>query len=243
MAFTSSDTATSSAPPSPYTLVTYFRSSCSARLRIALYLKNLSYNPVYINLLKGEQHDPANLAYNPSHSVPTLIPNLSSDPSSNKFRITQSLAALEYLNELHPAVPLLPQDVQGRATVRALANIIACDVQPVTNLRILARIGALTPGSNDEKAAVRAQWAKELITEGLAAYEAIAKDVAGSYSVGDTVSMADVCLVPAVWGAERFNVDMHAFPTVVRVCERLAGLDAVRRAHWKSQGDTPEELR
>jgi maleylacetoacetate isomerase len=198
MALTYSDTTKPSSSQSPYTLITYFRSSCSARLRIALHLKNLSYNPVYINILKGEQHSAANLAYNPSHSVPTLIQDLSSNLTSKDFRITQSLAALEYLDELHPAVPLLPQDSQARATVRALANIIACDLQPVTNLRILVRIGALTPGSIEEKSAARVQWAKELMTDGLAAYEAIAKDVAGLYSVGDNVSMADVCLVPAV---------------------------------------------
>lgn len=113
----------------------------------------------------------------------------------------------------------------------------------MTNLRVLSRIGALTAGSSDQKATERAQWAKELMTDGLAAYEAIAKNVAGLYLVGDKVSMADVCLVPAVWSAERFAVDMDAFPTVVSVCERLAALDAVMRAHWKSQGGTPEELR
>jgi maleylacetoacetate isomerase len=225
---------------SPYTLITYFRSSCSARVRIALHLKSLPYTPVYINLLKGEQHSASNLAFNPSHSVPTLIP---SSPSTEGFHITQSLAALEYLDELHPSPALLPEDPKKRAAVRALASIIACDTQPVTNLRILERIGNLTSGSAEEKAAARARWAKELMTDGLAAYESVAKGVAGKYSVGDEVSMADLCLVPAVWGAERFGVDLSLFPTVVRICRNMAGLEAVERAHWKSQGDTPESLR
>ncbi|PYH41014.1 maleylacetoacetate isomerase MaiA [Aspergillus saccharolyticus JOP 1030-1] len=229
-------------------LYTYFRSSCSARLRIALNLKSLKYTPVYINLLKNEQHSPENLARNPSGTVPTLLllnspdsasPEEEGGRSAGTVKITQSLPALEYLDEAFPdTLPLLPANPETKALVRSLAAIIACDVQPVTNLRILKRVEAV--GGD------RAAWSRELIEEGLAAYEAViaVPGVSGLYSVGDEVTVADVCLVPAVWGAERVGVDVKGrFPVVAGVVGRLEGLEGVRRAHWGRQGDTPVELR
>ncbi|OJJ95720.1 hypothetical protein ASPACDRAFT_64201 [Aspergillus aculeatus ATCC 16872] len=220
------------------TLYTYFRSSCSARLRIALHLKSLPYTPIYINLLEGAQRSPDNLARNPSGTVPTLLisPSPAEEPT---LKITQSLAALEYLDEAFPdTYPLLPRDPAKRALVRTLAQIIACDVQPVTNLKVLKRVAPLGVD--------RADWSREVIVDGLRAYETIIKEagVSGLYSVGDEVTVADVCLVPAVWGAERVGVDVAGgFPVVAGVVERLEGLDAVRRAHWARQEDTPAELR
>ncbi|KAF9888679.1 Glutathione S-transferase zeta-1 [Aspergillus nanangensis] len=217
------------------TLYTYFRSSCSARLRIALNLKSLPYTPIAVNLLQGEQLSAENRTRNPSATVPTLIVE---HPGST-VTITQSLAALEYLDEAFPsATPaLLPptSDPEARATVRTLADIISCDVQPVTNLRILKRVA---PFGVD-----RAAWSKELIEDGFTAYEAIASKTAGAFSVGDVITLADICLLPAAWGAQRSGVDMTAFPTIQRIVDRLELEEAVKKGHWTTQDDTPEDLR
>ncbi|KAJ0426322.1 maleylacetoacetate isomerase maia [Aspergillus carlsbadensis] len=229
--------------PSPkITLYTYFRSSCSARLRIALALKSLPYTSIHINLLKSDQTGPENKAVNPSATVPTLIlefPDTEPGSAPKIITITQSLAALEYLEETFPAQGafLLPPNSNpgARAIVRTLSSIISCDVQPVTNLRILKRVAAFGVD--------RVAWSKDLIEDGFAAYEEIAKGSAGIFSVGDTISMADVCLIPAVWGAERVGVDLAKFPTIKRVAEALEREAAVREGHWTKQADTPDEFR
>ncbi|KAL4908970.1 hypothetical protein BDW74DRAFT_75607 [Aspergillus multicolor] len=217
------------------TLYTYFRSSCSARLRIALALKSIPFTSIPINLLKNEQSSTQNTTVNPSATVPTLIIE---SPNQHPITITQSLAALEYLDEAFPSRPsLLPpvSEPAQRALVRTLASIIACDVQPVTNLRILQRVA---PFGVD-----RAAWSKHLIEAGFAAYETIAKNSAGKFSVGDTITLADVCLIPAVWGAERVGVDLGRYPTIKRIAEALEGEKAVKEGHWRTQVDTPEEFR
>ncbi|PWY78264.1 Maleylacetoacetate isomerase [Aspergillus heteromorphus CBS 117.55] len=229
-------------PPTPLPSIqlhTYFRSSCSARLRIALHLKSLPYTSIPINLLANEQHSPKNTSLNPSATVPTLILTYPSPTQPTTITIPQSLSALEYLEETLPSScpALLPprSSPHLRATVRTLAYIIAVDIQPVTNLRILKRVAPL--GMDRET------WSRELIEEGLRAYETIAASSAGRFSVGDSVTLADVCLLPAVWGAERVGVDLGMFPTVERVRGELEGLGAVREAHWRAQGDTPGEFR
>ncbi|WYZ33927.1 hypothetical protein EsH8_I_000203 [Colletotrichum jinshuiense] len=216
---------------SDYTLYSYFRSSCSARLRIALNLKSVSYTTVAINLLKDEHLSESHRALNPSASVPLLVHHAAAD-----FRVAQSVAALEYLEETHSSTtPLLPKDPKARAVVRTLVNVVACDVQPVTNMRIMRRVRAM--GGNAE------QWNRELIADGFAAYEAIAKQWAGKYSVGDDISMADVCLLPAYWNAERFGVDLGVYPTIKEVVQNLKDHPAVLKAHYFNQPDTPDELR
>jgi maleylacetoacetate isomerase len=226
---------TSTTPDAEFLLHTYFRSSCSARLRIALELKQIPYTCKYVNLLKGEQSSDAYDVINPSHLVPSLQPL--SGPDSGII-ITQSIAALEYLEEKYPSrTPLLPPKSSpvGRAHVRSLVGIIACDLQPVTNLRILTRVGSL--GGD------KADWAKDLMAEGLRAYERLVAEKAGRFSYGDTITMADLCLVPAVWGALRFGVQMEDFPVISRIYEQLSKEEAVIKAHWKNQADTPLELR
>lgn len=226
-----------------FNLHTYYRSSCSARLRIALNLKSIKPTYTYINLVAPIDHsashlNPAYHAINPSRSVPTLT--VTSPGEKAPITITQSISALEFLDEAYPnTYQLLPpvSDPVARATVRTLVEIIASDTQPVTNLRILKRVRALA----GEDAG--AQWARELLQEGLAAYEVICAKTAGRFSVGDRVTMADCCLIPAVWGAERYGVDMEQLPTVKRVAANLAGLEEVKRAHWQRQEDTPESLR
>ncbi|KAJ5596185.1 hypothetical protein N7450_002643 [Penicillium hetheringtonii] len=215
------------------TLYTYFRSSCSARLRIALHLKQIPFNPVFINLLRDEQSSESHRAINPSGTVPALVIQKN---SGTPVTITQSLAALEYLDEAYPQTPkILPNDPETRALVRTLAQIIGCDIQPVTNLRILKRVASL--------GADRAVWSKDLIEDGLRAYESIVAKSAGKFSVGDEITLADICLIPAAWGAERVRVDLAEFPVTNGIVQRLEKEDAVRLGHWRTQPDTPEEFR
>ncbi|KKZ64761.1 glutathione S-transferase [[Emmonsia] crescens] len=251
----------SESPPTTtlkFHLYSYFRSSCASRLRIALNLKQIPYTTTFVNLLKGEQLSDAHRALNPSATVPVLAVTSTSDAAAEKtISIGQSIAALEYLEEVFTntnittssspligttqptttTTPLLPPptDPQSRARVRTLVNIIACDIQPVTNLRIQKRVKAL--------GADNTLWARELMVDGFAALEAQMSQWAGGFAVGDAISLADVCLVPAVWAAQRVEVDMKPYPTVTRVFERLEGLEAVKKAHWRRQPDTPEELR
>ncbi|RSM03781.1 hypothetical protein CEP52_007216 [Fusarium oligoseptatum] len=219
---------------SDYTLYSYFRSSCSARLRIALNIKSIKYEMVYVNLLKNEQLSDEHKALNPSASVPVLINNTS---KGTPFKVGQSVAALEYLEEKHSDTPMLPpaSDPEARAMVRTLVNIVCVDIQPPTNLRIMRRIRELG-GSAEE-------WNLQLMTQGMAAYENVAAGTAGKYSFGDEVTLADVCLIPAIWGAQRFGVDLKAFPTISRIVENLKDHPAVVKAHWQNQADTPENLR
>jgi maleylacetoacetate isomerase len=245
-------------------LYTYFRSSCSARLRIALALKGLPATYHYVNLLKGEQKQSSYASLNPSQSVPTLEVRFPEGGRST-IRIPQSIPALEYLDEAYPSShpllpPNLPENLQKRALIRTLCAVIASDTQPVTNLRILKRVRRLTTTSHPvDRNEVADTWGRELMLEGLRAYESIcseagggaagdgtagaAGDGEGMFSVGNEISMADVCLVPAVWGAQRLGVDLDQVPRVRRVFERLEKEDAVVRSHWRRQGDTPVELR
>ncbi|KFH41043.1 glutathione S-transferase-like protein [Hapsidospora chrysogenum ATCC 11550] len=228
---------------SDYNLYAYWRSSCSARLRIALNIKGISYDNITVNLLKDEQLSAEHRALNPSCSVPLLVRKKPVDATTTTtttpFKIGQSVAALEYLDEVHPEAPLLPpsSDPEARAVVRTLVNIVACDIQPVTNLRIMRRVRSL--GGNAE------EWNRELIVDGLRAYEdVIAGGCAGRYSYGDDVTMADVCLLPGVWNAKRFGVEVAGqFPTIAKVTENLEQLRAVQDAFYVNQPDAPEEMR
>jgi maleylacetoacetate isomerase len=223
-------------------LHTYFRSSCSARLRIALNLKLIPYTPIFVHLLKDEQFSDSHGALNPSRSVPVLVVHKSSDsetgsgssPDTN-IVIPQSFAALEYLEEISPDRPLLPSDTERRALVRTLVNIIVADIQPVTNMRLQKRVRSL--------GADPMILSRETTEAGFAAYEAIVSKTAGTFSVGDDITLADVCLVPAAWSAARFDVDIKAYPTIARIVARMEEEDAVKKAHWRNQPDTPEEFR
>ncbi|KAM6524386.1 hypothetical protein FSOLCH5_004988 [Fusarium solani] len=219
---------------SDYTLYSYFRSSCSARLRIALNIKSIKYDMVYVNLLKNEQLSDEHKALNPSASVPVLINKAS---KGTPFKVGQSVAALEYLEEKHPDTPMLPptSDPEARAMVRTLVDIVCVDIQPPTNLRIMRRVRELGGSAED--------WNLQLMTQGMAAYENVAAGTAGKYSFGDEVTLADACLIPAIWNAQRFGVDLKAFPTISRIVENLKDHPAVVKAHWQNQPDTPENLR
>ena len=218
---------------SKFVLYTYFRSSCSGRLRIALALKNIKVQHVRVNLLDRDQLNDNFLLLNASQSVPVLV-----DQANNDFPIGQSIAALEYLEEAYPEKKqLLPpfSDPLTRAKVRVLVNIIACDTQPVTNLRLVEEIR----GSGGDVS----KWMKKWISQGLRSYELTLSKTAGKYSVGDEITLADVCLVPAVWGAERYGVDMSSMPQLTRVYRTVSEEEAIQSAHWKNQPDTPDDLR
>ncbi|KAK6524964.1 hypothetical protein TWF281_011854 [Arthrobotrys megalospora] len=227
------------------TLHTYFRSSCSARVRIALHLKGLTYTPVYIHLLKGEQSSQPYTSLNPSGTVPTITFSPDEEQAVS-FVLTQSIAILEYLDEKFPApeyTPLLPKNPEDRARVRQLCNIIACDVQPLTNLKMLKQVKKFAEDAGMNPDVAGQEWQKKIMTEGFRAYEAVASKTAGKYSVGDDISMADVCLMPAIDAAVRFGVDMDEFESVGRVWRALEEVEAVKKGGWRAQGDTPEDLR
>lgn len=230
------------ATETPYIqLYTYFRSSCSARLRIALNLKSLAYEPIPINLLQAEQHSDSHRSLNPSGFVPVLVVRRRPSHDKNNSKpvvITQSLSALEYIEEAFPSTrPLLPPpgDPERRSLVRTLANIVACDIQPVTNQRILKRVKGLNSDAT--------VWARELMEDGFAAFERLVTSSAGTFCVGDDISIADVCLVPAVWSGERMSVEFSRFPVLYRIYETMLKEKAVIDAHWRHQPDTPDEFR
>ena len=204
-----------------FLLHTYYRSSCSARLRIALNVKGVEAEYAHVLLYKAEQYSDKHGELNPSRSVP----------------INQSDEALPHIQEIYThRQPLLPPPSQPleRAKVRVLVNIITNDVQPITNRRITKAV--------KELGADPIQWSKYYMTRGLEAYESIASKTAGKYSVGDSVTMADVCLLPAIYAAEKHEVDLEELETITRVYKVLSELEPVRRAHWSLQKDTPADM-
>ena len=177
----------------------YFRSSAAYRVRIALNLKGLSTEHLPHHLRKGEQCAPTYLAINPQGLVPTL-------EGDDGAALTQSLAIIEWLDETHPNPPLLPKDPLRRARVRAFALAIACDIHPVQNLKVLARLRQL--GLAEEKVTEWAAWTNR---EGLTACEALIRGELGPFCFGASPTMADLCLVPQLANARRFGVDVAAF--------------------------------
>jgi maleylacetoacetate isomerase len=181
----------------------YFRSSAAYRVRIALNLKGLSTEHLPHHLRKGEQCAPAYLAINPQGLVPTL-------EGDDGAALTQSLAIIEWLDETHPTPPLLPKDPLRRARVRAFALAIACDIHPVQNLKVLARLRQL--GLAEEKVTEWAAWTNR---EGLSACESLIRDEHGPFCFGASPTVADLCLVPQLANARRFGVDVAAFPRLL----------------------------
>jgi len=202
----------------------YFRSSASYRVRIALNLKGLGAEHLPHHLRKGEQRDPSYLAINPQGLVPTL--------QDGDTVITQSLAIIEWLEETHPAPPLLPKDPLRRALVRAFAQVLACDTHPVQNLKVLARLREI--GLPEEQVAGWAAWANR---EGLSACEALIANEAGPLCFGDAPTIADLCLVPQLANARRFGVDVAAFPRLLKAEAAAKNLKAFADAAPERQPD------
>lgn len=209
-------------------LYTYWRSSASHRVRIALGYKGLGYDPVFVNLLRGEQREDSYREKNPIGHLPCLV--------VEGVHLVESTAILEYLEEVHPEPPLLPKAPIDRARVRALAQIVNSGIQPLQNLVVLDRLG-----EDKEK---RLAWLRHFISRGLAAWEALAvrfaKEAAGTsgpFAYGASFSMADVLLVPQLYAAQRFGVDLSVYPTIERVHAATKDLPFVAAAYPDVQPD------
>lgn len=204
----------------------YWRSSAAYRVRIALHHKGLAFDNAPVSLIRGEQRSAEHLARNPQGLVPTLY-----DAGAV---LTQSLAICEYLDEAYPDTPrLLPAHPRDRARVRAMAQLVACDVHPLANLRVLRYLEA----ELGLDAAGKQAWVARWLSDGLAALEALAGPVAGDYLFGDTVTLADVCLAPQLYNARRFDVDLAPYPLLRRIDETLAELPSFQAAEPSQQPD------
>ena len=207
-------------------LYTYWRSSACYRIRIALNLKGLAYESEPVHLAKGEQHSAAFSEVNPQELIPVL--------RHGDRVLRQSLAIMEYLDETFPERPLLPAVGRDRQRARAIANLIACDIHPVNNLRILKY---LKREMNQPQEAIDA-WYRHWCTEGLSAYEReIGAAEPGGFSHGMQATMADICLVPQIFNAQRFEVDMKQFPKTMAVFERCMALPAFDAAQPSRQAE------
>lgn len=210
-------------------LYTYFRSTAAYRVRIALNLKELQADHRFVHLVRdgGEQHSDDYRQLNAQGLVPTLV--------NGGAPLTQSLAIIEYLEETCPRSPLLPKDAAGRARVRALAQIVACDIHPLNNLRVLQYLG----GELGVDKPMRDQWYRHWIKEGFGALETMlaSSPTTGRYCHGDTPGLADICLVPQVFNARRFECDLGPFPTITRIDKACMELEAFVNAAPENQPD------
>lgn len=215
-------------------LYSYWRSSAAWRVRIALNLKQLPYEVIPVHLVAngGEQHTPEYREVNPQEFVPTLL------DGARVFR--QSLAIIEYLDEVHAgAMSLLPSTARDRARVRAIAQIVACDIHPLNNLRVMQFLEREFATPQVE----RDRWTRHWIEEGFRAVEALLGESAstGLYCDGDVPTLADVCLVPQVYNARRFGVDMGGFPTIERIDKQCREHAAFEAARPENQPDAPAQ--
>lgn len=212
---------------SSLTLYTYWRSSASHRVRIALGYKGLSYEPVFVNLLQSEQRKDEYKKVNPMGHLPCLV--------IDGTRYVESTAILELLEDLYPAPPLFPKQPEDRARVRALVQIVNSGIQPLQNLVVLDRIG-----DDKEK---RLDWLRHFITRGLTAWEALASRFAeetgskGPFAYGDSFGAADAVLLPQLYTARRFGIELTAYPTILRVEEATKDLPFVKAAYPDAQPD------
>ena len=205
----------------------FHRSSAAFRVRIALNLKGLDYEQAAVHLRRGEQRAPEFLKLNPQALVPALV--------DGERVLTQSLAIIEYLDEVFPNRPLLPDTPDGRARVRALAQIIACEIHPLGNLRVLQHLAREL--KHDEPTVQR--WFNHWIALGFQAFEKLIAGRAetGAFCHGDQPTVADVCLVPQVFNAKRYDLDLKPYPTLMRIFEACMAVPAFDRAQPSKQPD------
>lgn len=208
-------------------LYTYFRSSAAFRTRIALNLKGIAYESVPTALPKYEHRDTGYLSLNPQGLIPAL--------DTGHGVLSQTLAIIEYLEETHPTPPLLPADPIGRARVRSLALAIACDIHPLNNMRVLHYLRNELAQDKDKVS----EWSRHWISQGFRGIEAAARDYSkdGRFLYGDAVSMADVCLVPQMFNAQRLHTDLTPFPTLLKICRHLESMPAFANARPEVQPD------
>jgi maleylacetoacetate isomerase len=205
----------------------FSRSSAAFRVRIALNLKGLAYEDGFVHLRRGEQRRAEYLAINPQGLVPAL--------EADGHTLIQSQAIIEYLDETHPEPPFLPADAAGRARVRALAAIVACDIHPINNLRVLRYLHG--PLGHDQ-AAIET-WYNHWIATGFEALERLlaADPATGRFCHGDRPGLADIALVPQVVNSERYKLDLAPYPTIARIYSNSLELDAFTAAHPNNQPD------
>jgi maleylacetoacetate isomerase len=207
-------------------LYNYFRSSASFRVRIALQLKGLPYDYVSVHLAKGEHKKPEFAALTAEGLVPLL--------DTGSARLSQSMAIIEYLDETHPEPPLLPADALGRARVRALAQSIACEIHPLNNLRVLKYLVGPLGVTEEAKNTWYVHWARS----GLEAFERmLAPQSQSTYCYGDTPTLADCCLVPQIFNAQRFNTPLGGLPRTMAAFDACMKLDAFQQASPKNCPD------
>lgn len=211
-------------------LYTYFRSSAAYRVRIAMNLKGIPYEPEFIHLAKGRHNDESYGAVNPAKLVPALI--------DDGNLLTQSIAIMEYLEETHPAVPLLPQAPLDRARVRALSLLISCEIHPLNNLRVLKYLNGVLKVTEEQKNA----WYRHWVEDGLAKLEAMLADgktagKTGTFCHGESPGMADCCLVPQIANGKRFDCNFDHVPTVMRIYDACNELEAFQKAAPSNQPD------
>jgi maleylpyruvate isomerase len=207
-------------------LYTYFRSSAAFRVRIALNLKGLAYEPVFVHLAKGEHRKPEYASVDPQALLPTLV--------ADGEALSQSLAIIEYLEEKHPEPPLLPKDAHGRARVRSLSLLVACEIHPLNNLRTLQHLKRAL-GQNEEQIN---SWYRHWIADGLAKLEAdLSRGGGGRFCHGDAPTIADCCLVPQIFNAKRYQSDLAPYPSVMRIFDACMKLEAFERAQPSKQPD------
>ncbi len=210
-------------------LYTFFRSSTSFRLRIALAWKGLPYESQYVSLPKMEQRAADYLALNPQGLVPSLV-----DDAGHVF--TQSMAMIEYLDERYPTPSLMPGGIEYKWYVRAASQIIGCEIHPLNNVRVLKYLKNAC-GLDDQK--INGEWYAHWIAEGLTGFEQFlaAQGQSGRFCLGNQFTMADVCLVPQIQNAKRFKCDLTAYPRTMAIYENCAVLDAVKAADPAGQAD------
>lgn len=199
-------------------LYDYWRSSAAFRMRIALALKGLSYEREFVHLRRKDHLSEGYLSVNPQGLVPALV-------DDDGTVLTQSMAMIEYLDETRPdGVSFIPDDPHGRARVRAISQAIACDIHPLNNLRVLRYLGSEFDIDEDGR---NERWYKHWIQEGMRGLEGMLADgAAGVFAHGDGPTMADICLFPQVYNAQRFDCDLSAFPTVLRINAACSELEA-----------------
>ncbi|GHG64095.1 putative maleylacetoacetate isomerase [Alishewanella longhuensis] len=208
-------------------LYSYWRSSAAYRVRIALHLKQLGFETIPVHLLQdgGQQHHADYQLLNPAQLLPVL--------QDDNLSLNQSLAIIEYLEEVYPEPALLPTDAKGRAEVRALALDIACDIHPLNNLRVLQYLTGPLALNEQQKLA----WIQHWLTIGFTALEQRLSLTCGEYCYGNQISLADVCLVPQVYNALRFNLDMQSYPHIHRIYQHCQQLAAFALAAPEQQPD------
>jgi maleylpyruvate isomerase len=208
-------------------LRSYWRSSCSWRVRIGLNLKGITYETVPVHLVRdgGEQHSDEHRGLNPLRELPFLV--------VDGQAMSQSLAILEYLEESHPEPALLPADPVGRARVRQMSEVVNSGIQPIQNLRVMQKLGS----QFDLAKAQQIEWSRHWIASGFDALHCLVETHGGRYCYGDQITFADLCLVPQLYNARRFKVDLDRFPRLTEIEAALISLPAFALAHPDKQPD------